>query len=131
MKERNIKEGIDIKEQEPNDKKTGLTSTMTVSIIDHILDCAISQKARKYIFRVFFRHFSAFFEFFCSRSLGWHMGTSFPVSRGISGLGVLNPCNWSGISKPMVCRTYGLHAGGLSRKGQKSQKRRRQLQTRS
>ena len=34
-----------IKEQEPNDKRTRLTtSTMTSSIMDHIITCAISQK---------------------------------------------------------------------------------------
>ena len=44
---------------------------------------------------------------------------------------------FSDVSKPMVCQTYGLQAGRLSRKRRKSQKRRkrrrrlRQLQTRS
>ena len=31
---------------------------------------------------------------------------------------------WSCISKPMVCQTYGLHAGGFSRKRRKSRERR-------
>ena len=36
----------DIKDQEPNEK-TRLTSTMTSSILNHILTCAISQKSTK------------------------------------------------------------------------------------
>ena len=39
----------DIKEQEPNDQKTGLTtSRMTSSIIHHIWTCAISQKPSEF-----------------------------------------------------------------------------------
>ena len=54
------------------------------------------------------------------------------LKRGVEFRGL-----YSGISKPMVCQTYGLHAGRLSRKWRKSRKRRirrrqlRQLQTRS
>ena len=64
-----------------------------------------------------------------------------PIFVGGPPLFVTSPCYFqekkSGISKPMVCQTYGLGAGRLSRKRRESRKRRkrrrrrRQLQTRS
>ena len=49
-----------------------------------------------------------------------------PKSQIQKGLPMVDPLN-SGISKPMVCQTYGLCAGRLSRKRRKSRKRRRRL----
>ena len=52
-----------------------------------------------------------------------------PTSTSATSPELLSLC--SGISKPMVCQTYGLHAGRLSRERQKRRKQLRQLQTRS
>ena len=61
---------------------------------------------------------------------GSHLGPK-PIHTGYACGDVLgfHESRKSGISKPMVCQTYGLHAGHLSQKRRKPQRQLRQLRT--